>query len=118
MKIERLDTGRSQLKSARAIANVLLPTEDTIDRSIVAGSQLLLLIAQARIDNGLSAHICHEAMRSASEGISALVGARDMMVRCHAELTAVRDQLGLEGSDVGCTYNSLSANEAPAMRAA
>lgn len=101
MSIETL-APRRRLKAAREIAKTLLPSEDSLDASIVANARLVAAIAQGRLDAGVAAEVGAEALGNAIAALGALGEARARTVVCHQQLTVQRDVFGMDGSDVGC----------------
>ncbi|RYY24392.1 MAG: hypothetical protein EOP62_16915 [Sphingomonadales bacterium] len=97
------------LKAARAIATNLGTSEDSIDQSLIAGAQLLISICDGRMRIGAAAEKASEAVDQAVIGLAALRDARENFVACHQALTTVRDDLGMDGADIGCTFNKRQA---------
>lgn len=95
------------LPAARRLAQALGPSEDSVDTSIVKGAHLLISIVEARKETGTAAETCHDAVVSATEGLTALTKAREHFVTCHQQLAALRDRFGLPPHAVGCTWRKL-----------
>jgi hypothetical protein len=93
----------TKLTAARNIAKALRPSEDMIDTSIVRNAELVIAIVEGRLQSGVAAEVGHDAFMSATAGLAALREAREHVVTCHKQLTAVRDAQALDPGQVGCT---------------
>ncbi len=107
-----------KLAAGRQIARNLMPSEDTVDNSIINTSRLLISIVEARLKTGAAAETMHLAVGRAISGLTSLKDAREHIVACHQELAAVRDAHHLSPMALGCTTdkfsNPMSTNEAQA----
>jgi hypothetical protein len=99
------------IDAARQISKQLLPSEDTIDGSIVQNAKLIISILEGRKKMGVAAEVGHDAILSATAGMAALTQARDHTVRCHRELATIRDALGFNPHATGCTFTKFPPEE-------
>lgn len=101
----------SQIEAARQISKQLLPSEDTIDGSIVQNAMLIISLVEGRRKMGVAAEVGHDAILSATAGMAALTKARDHTVKCHKQLAAVRDAMGFNPHATGCTFTKYPPEE-------
>lgn len=107
-----------KVKAGRAIAANLGSSETSIDQSLIAGANLLISICDGSLRTGAAAERASDAVTRVVSGLAALRDARESFVACHQALTTVRDQDGLNGSDLGCTGNKIAGRAVkPALAA-
>ncbi|RYD52468.1 MAG: hypothetical protein EOP60_10350 [Sphingomonadales bacterium] len=106
------------IKAGRAIAAQLGTSETSIDHSLIAGANLLISICDGSLRTGAAAETASEAVARVVSGLAALRDARESFVACHQALTIVRDEGGLSGSDLGCTFNKRTVRTARAAKPA
>lgn len=102
MPVTEMRTARP-MRAARSIAKALTPAEDMIDASIVENARLIIAIVNGRTDTGVAAEVGHDAFLSATASMMSLRNARSQTIRCHRQLSTVRDAMGFDPRDVGCT---------------
>lgn len=106
------------IRSARAIARALGPAENSIDTSIVESARLIIAIIEGRQDTGVAPEVGHDAFLTATQSLMSLRTARSLAIRCHRQLTTVRDAMGMTGDGVGCTVTKGRSAATPALEAA
>ena len=111
MRITEMSRSR-KIQAGRQIAKTLLPSENAIDTSIVAGANLLIAIVQGRLDAGVAAEVGHDAYLSAAAGIAALTDARNHVITCHQHLAATRESMQFSEQDLGCSITKLRSTAA------
>jgi hypothetical protein len=84
-----------------AIAPELFAMESAIDDAILQSARLTTTLINERRNAGLSAVVGHGVLERSSAAFSTLIEARREMVATHAELAAVKKQIGLGAVMVG-----------------
>ena len=86
---------------AQRVANRLFATEKAVDAAMAEAASLMMSIAEARTDLGLSAVVADTATGKVAEAIATLAEARRSVVAAHANLAETKLRVGIRTKLIG-----------------
>jgi hypothetical protein len=86
---------------AQQVADRLFALENSIDAALAQAAELTAALPKARSEARLSAMVGQAALDRTAASLAALVEARRCIVDAHAQLDAVRGEIGLREVNVG-----------------
>lgn len=90
-----------RIDAARAGAQKLMRAEAAIDAALRETAELVGLLPSLRLEANLSAVIGQDAVEDLGQTLAHILSARRTIVRAHAGLQTVREQIGCRGVSVG-----------------
>lgn len=90
-----------RIDAARAGAQKLMRAEAAIDAALRETAELVGLLPTLRLETNLSAVIGQDAVEDLGQTLAHILSARRTIVRAHAGLQTVREQIGCRGVSVG-----------------
>ena len=85
------------------VANRIWATEKAVDAAMAEAASLMMSIAEARVDLGLSAIVADEATQKVAQAIATLADARRAVVAAHANLDQTKLRIGVRTKLIGVT---------------
>jgi hypothetical protein len=103
---------------AQRVANRLFATEKAVDAAMAEAASLMMSIAEARTELGLSAVVADTATSKVAEAIATLAEARRSVVAAHANLAETKLRVGIRTKLIGVSDKPPDQiTEEPARRA-
>lgn len=103
---------------AQRVANRLFATEKAVDAAMAEAASLMMSIAEARTELGLSAVVGDNATSKVAEAIATLAEARRAVVAAHANLAETKLRVGIRTKLIGVSDKPPDQiTEEPARRA-
>jgi hypothetical protein len=100
------------------VANRLFATEKAVDAAMAEAASLMMSIADARADLGLSAIVADGATSKVAEAIATLADARRAVIAAHANLEETKLRIGVRTKMIGVSDKpSNNVTEEPVRRA-
>lgn len=90
-----------RLAAAREVGDQLIATERAIDAAVTEAAKLAACMPRVRLEANIGAEIGHAALERSGAALAALVTARREIIATHAELSTVKDRIGLRTVAVG-----------------
>jgi len=90
-----------RIDAARAGAQKLMRAEAAIDAALRETAELVGLLPSLRLEANLSAVIGQDAVEDLGQTLAHILSARRTIVRAHAGLQTVREQIGCRTVSVG-----------------
>jgi hypothetical protein len=103
---------------AQRVANRLFATEKAVDAAMAEAASLMMSIAEARAELGLSAVVADNATSKVAEAIATLAEARRSVVAAHGNLAETKLRIGIRTKLIGVSDKPPEQiTEEPARRA-
>ena len=83
------------------VANRLFATEKAVDAAMAEAASLMMSIAEARSELGLSAVVADDATGKVAQAIATLAEARRSVVAAHANLAETKLRIGVRTKLIG-----------------
>lgn len=103
---------------AQRVANRLFATEKAVDAAMAEAASLMMSIAEARAELGLSAVVADDATSKVAQAIATLAEARRSVVAAHGNLAETKLRIGIRTKLIGVSDKPPEQiTEAPVRRA-
>jgi len=86
---------------AQRVANRLFATEKAVDAAMAEAASLMMSLAEARTELGLSAVVADDATSKVAQAIATLAEARRAVVSTHGQLADLKLRIGIRTKLIG-----------------
>lgn len=86
---------------AQRVANRLFATEKAVDAAMAEAASLMMSLAEARTELGLSAVVADDATSKVAQAIATLAEARRSVVAAHGNLAETKLRIGIRTKLIG-----------------